>query len=1674
MPRSQMQPIVLAFVNEEGPERLRLIAVPPSHVIVTGSRSVPVYLPCQAELGPDSSDDIPNSSYGDEYMDEHNEEDEEEEEDDEGYDEDTDEMEDDFLPHTSSLVTNNDLTNDEQQPQQKSQHFSRHYKDYDNDDEERRRRRKRYVHTQRRGLAGGEYYGSPSSIFEYVWYRNGLEFLTTSFQNQNQRQTHKGFRLFENGTLRILYNRQNGNIVAGVYRCMATLVNHQQRYQGSILSTESTVSIAYLERDNRINFPNNTIVVRANEPTVLPCPFQSYPAANITWSVNKTDLLMHSNFGNSRESRFFLLQNGSLLIIDVQLMDSGRYRCNATNNYVAKNIRSTSFNLAVISKPPSSLTVERRKRLLPPLQPVQLSVRTGDMLRLHCACYSCKPQWAFTPRQSQIPIGLENFTYQVTFVNVSVERHEGTFTCRTPDGTDRQTFNVTVLVAPAIVSKIASYTSSVVASMAFNCTVTGNPMPTAIWYKNGRELTSNYIMHHNYPMLQINTLDPEDEGLYQCMAKNEAGEISVSSYLTIRDRQKYRHKAKRLDGIKCYPVDTTSLYLTFTVPPHASANIEYVMYYLASDDPFRWYSSPPTHLASNGSLRISGKMVEPFRNYTVFLRACSVSDISGTENIRGNGAPGMQKVIPSRLSRGIRCASQGYPILSTFFPNNGIFIWWPKYDGIQPTAFTIQLRHGGNSNLTSFTNQIIGTVDPLDDYMSSEEVEPLLGKIDAETKELQDWLWNETDATEARSDDSKSTDNFPHQRRRRRRRQSHRENRRNRHAFDLSKDRKQIFDSLATSGTMDVDVSIPINTANIRSSNVTSIQAAVAAAKLSAAGQSSQLGDDAQVRKTHQQITVTQVKVAGNVTGILLPNIRSVMVRVLGSLAPDGEPMVQDLRHVEWKVIDTDAPRTDAVNRFQASHIDSRSVQFTWSRFVATKAINRCLQLCYKNVNYDVTMRGGSSRFDCQKIPKDASYYNVKDLVPVTMYKAFLKPCESTEALSDILDFQTKHDVPGPVTNHELHRTGGTISITWGPPENRNGVLQGYLVEWITEDSVQHSANLSADAISFTFPNVTSDERINISLRALSSSGLGIPIYLNLKNYEGIVGGGEGNGPANPTGYGDRWLFQLYLITILLIMCIVMGILCYILLRRKACKKANGSSGAPLNNRAPVTTVGSDGRHHLAMDASAMQMMGMITGCNNDMHEMQTLIRSSNNYPLHANGGVMANGLAINTYSQTIPETNPVPVAALITRNRHQPRRQYDTPSTNVLVSGAGSAPASKAGSCTAITSYKELLGKERIECVGSSISCSNERFAPTVSNIPQQSLAKVSGRYNITDKGSHGAKDMTAARSDNCFSVNQEGLEMNGSNASSNSLKDSDASSSATLTRRTVEHKQSPTRSFSSKLSCAVLPSSSSSSSSSSCSSTPSSLSPASSQCVLKKRAPVEFDSSQRRLLETTLDSNTSTINVEEVMQQQLDIPAALAPPPTPPTPQHPVEIDDYDFATNCDDEREDERDHSRQLLLVQESRQVPENTTSPLMVPKATDQSATVLPTLNESEKKYHECITRRQQSKPHDEVNLNYHQMDRNMAIVPRTKHANAYVSSNAVELSLAKNKTQSYGMKCNKGEERDDDDEDEDDNDDDELDNSSSLLNSSSLSTKPLHQQNHTSSWNFRRPIIGPNG
>ncbi|XP_058813868.1 protogenin [Topomyia yanbarensis] len=1542
---------VSAFVNKAGPDRLRLTLSPPAHVIITATKNSPVYLPCHAEADIDPNDWADSEMDMDdvEYENTANEEVDilqSPQIERQGFYEDTIDLNNLAHDNINTNTNDNDLEEEDE---------------YDEDNSDR----------YRRSLYGRD------DLIEYVWYRNGLEFFSTTFQNQNHKQTHKGFRLFPNGTLKIPYNRQMSNISAGIYRCKANLTRHGT---GSILSTESVVTVAYLERDNALISGNNTVVTTAHGPLVLHCPFASHPPANITWMVNRTQILTNNYPLDAQENRFYQLQNGSLLLIDIKPSDAGRYRCNATNNYAAKNFRSYGY-VVIVQSSSSTVAVER---LLPRMQQQVQHVHVGSTLKLNCAGEMGRPRWTFTPRRGKIPIQLTNFTNQLLFNNVSAERHEGVYNCSL--GADFHVFNVTIIVPPMFLNNMTSYTSSVVASMSFNCSVSGNPQPKITWFKNGREIKNSYIIHYNYHILRIHTIDPEDEGLYQCIAKNDAGESSVSMYLSIRDKDKYRRISKRPDSIQCFPLDTTSLYVRFERSVQ-QVNTEYVMYYLASDDPYSWYSSPPTQLLTNSSMKISGPMVVPFRNYTVYLRACSVTSVPDAEYA---GPAGKKQVIPSKLSKGVECTSQGVPVLSIFL-RNGIFIWWPRYAGLEPTAYVIQIKHNDNSNLTFLTDKINGTRQILDDYTTHEEVEPLLTKINVTVSQVQESILDESNG-----------------KRKRRRR-----------AFDIGNNPKQIFESLT--GTQLDPESYNGNT---------------------------DLATQAKHDKKFRQVLITQVKVSGNVTGILFPDTKNIVVRILGSVAPDGEPLKQDLRFVQWKTIDSSIRRPDTVNRFQANHVDARSVQFTWSRFIATDLINKCLTLCYKNVNHDVFIRGGSNRVNCVNIQKDATHFNLIGLLPFTLYKAFLKPCHSKEPISDVLDFQTKQDVPGPVTNHALVRKDG-LALTWGPPENRNGILQGYLIEWVDKDKVHSAVNLTVSANHFQFPNVSTDEKINISIRAIGSTGIGIPIYMNLLNHVDVT-------------YENEPVVHIPWIEIMIGTLIVMFLLLFcslLLVHRNHCKKR---------------------RRNQAATAASTAMQIHSASCNADVHEMQTLIRTpeqlpvlipNGNYKQHQTQKSMTQPPIVNNLEGA---RDPNVALNLITssgtingksqplssnKNGLVPQTNISSLTTTTLLPIQQPSVSSQVLGRNISIQYKSPLKVSTssedpifdLQQQGNFATSSNSIYNSLNSsylNVHQHCNTKAAGGCNRKDKHNHS---------------NIAGVRVR------LQPKHSSRTNDATIAAEQVPSSAATSTSLSSASNFSGLSSDSSGSNVSSCSCNTQSRrshnsirncctsnhSNSSNGYIVLGAAPVAlnatpvgvritenpqyskrnnivghhspsavlntslFDSSQHRLLDLTIDSNSVEPYADDVTNcDQNDY--AIQPA--------------TETVYTCNEDSPDE------LRLQQKTAQNHLDSVESTLEEDDNNNEQQSNSAINDH---HSECV-----------------QLRRQQLLDPRHLTYCCTESSTASAIECTLDSSHENG-------------DFDDGNQVGDTDNTSSLLDDSNLSSKPLHQQ-HTSNWSFRRPIVGPNG
>jgi hypothetical protein len=216
----------------------------------------------------------------------------------------------------------------------------------------------------------------------------------------------------------------------------------------------------------------------------------------------------------------------------------------------------------------------------------------------------------------------------------------------------------------------------------------------------------------------------------------------------------------------------------------------------------------------------------------------------------------------------------------------------------------VQFWHNDTSNPTVFADQIIGTRKIHAEYMDWAEVEPNLVKIPATTKV--------TVASGASKQNKK---------------------RRVRRSQQLNANVKQILDSLNTGGE----------------------------------SQGKRLASDKAnaVHPPVTNVTITEVIMDGNVSGILIPNSNRVIVRVLVSVLPGGELVEQDLRYLHWRTIDWSSDKPLAVMNFRETGIEPNNLQFSWQAI--GDAENRCLKICYKNMDqHFIPVRG--TAVDCEEM----------------------------------------------------------------------------------------------------------------------------------------------------------------------------------------------------------------------------------------------------------------------------------------------------------------------------------------------------------------------------------------------------------------------------------------------------------------------------------------------------------------------------------------------------------------------------------------------------------------------------------------------------------------------------------------------------------------------------------
>uniref|UniRef100_A0A8C4L418 Netrin receptor DCC n=1 Tax=Equus asinus asinus TaxID=83772 RepID=A0A8C4L418_EQUAS len=305
----------------------------------------------------------------------------------------------------------------------------------------------------------------------------------------------------------------------GLYQCEASLGD-----SGSIISRTARVAVA-----GPLRFLSQTESVTAfmGDTVLLKCEVFGEPMPTIHWQKNQQDLTP-----NPGDSRVVVLPSGALQISRLQPGDIGIYRCLARNP--ASSRTGNEAEVRILSDP----GLHRQLYFLQ--RPSNVIAIEGKDAVLEC-CVSGYPPPSFTWLRGEEVIQLRSKKYSLLggsnlLISNVTDDDSGTYTCVVTYKNENisASAELTVLVPPWFLihpSNLYAYESM---DIEFECAVSGKPVPTVNWMKNGDVvIPSDYFQIVGGSNLRILGVVKSDEGFYQCVAENEAGNAQTSAQLIV-------------------------------------------------------------------------------------------------------------------------------------------------------------------------------------------------------------------------------------------------------------------------------------------------------------------------------------------------------------------------------------------------------------------------------------------------------------------------------------------------------------------------------------------------------------------------------------------------------------------------------------------------------------------------------------------------------------------------------------------------------------------------------------------------------------------------------------------------------------------------------------------------------------------------------------------------------------------------------------------------------------------------------------------------------------------------------------------------------------------------------------------------------------------------------------
>ncbi|XP_015219478.2 netrin receptor DCC isoform X2 [Lepisosteus oculatus] len=308
----------------------------------------------------------------------------------------------------------------------------------------------------------------------------------------------------------------------GLYQCQASLEG-----VGAIVSRTAKVTVS---GPLRLVVPTESVSSYIGDTALLKCEVSGEPMPLVRWQKNREDLPLIF----APENRVLVLPSGALQVSRVQPPDSATYRCLAENPGSSRT--GSDAELRVLPEP-------GLQRVLTFLQrPMKTVTLEGKDAILECSA-SGFPTPTFIWMRGKELIQTRSKKYSLLggsnlLISSVTDDDSGTYTCIASNKNESisASCDFSVLVPPRFLNNPSNLYAFESMDIEMECAVTGKPPPTVRWVKNGEVvIPSDYFQIIGGSNLQILGLVKSDEGFYQCVAENEAGNAQVAAQLIIQE-----------------------------------------------------------------------------------------------------------------------------------------------------------------------------------------------------------------------------------------------------------------------------------------------------------------------------------------------------------------------------------------------------------------------------------------------------------------------------------------------------------------------------------------------------------------------------------------------------------------------------------------------------------------------------------------------------------------------------------------------------------------------------------------------------------------------------------------------------------------------------------------------------------------------------------------------------------------------------------------------------------------------------------------------------------------------------------------------------------------------------------------------------------------------------------